>query len=246
MQRVKIEIQYDGTNYCGWQVQPNKTTVQGEIESAIFSALGEKCELFASGRTDAGVHAFCQVAHFDTNTRYKADNLWAMINRFLPDDIKILSSSAVDSGFNARKSAKRKTYEYRFYTGVVDLPLKKRYYAKVRTDFDFEKAQKAVPYFLGEHDFSAFCSSGTAVENKVRTIYDIELKKEDESCFCLSVTGNGFLYNMVRIIAGTIIDVGLGKIKPSDIKKIIKSKQRDMAGKTAQACGLCLKRVEYV
>lgn len=246
MQRVKLEIQYDGTNYCGWQTQPNKKTVQQTVENAVRLALGEECSVFASGRTDAGVHAFCQVAHFDTNTKFNTEKLWAIINRFLPDDVQILNSTAVGADFDARKSAKRKTYEYSFYKSIVDLPLYKNKKAKVRTDFDLKKAKKALPFFVGEHDFSAFCSSGTMVQSKVRTVFDISLIEEENNCFKLSICGNGFLYNMVRIIAGTIIDVGLGKIDCNQISNIICSKNRNLSGKTAPACGLCLKKVEYV
>ena len=245
MKRIKIDVQYKGTNYSGWQIQPNKQTIQGELQEAIFKALNEKVEVVGSGRTDAGVHALKQVAHFDTETKFKPDKLWAIINKFLPEDIKVLASCEVSSDFHARFNSKRKTYIYNFYTSLVDLPLLKETFARIRTDFNFELAKKACSAFLGEHDFAAFCSSKTNVESTVRTIYNLELKACGSNSYCLSVCGNGFLYSMVRIIAGTIIDVGLGFINPNDVPDIIKSKNRSKAGKTASACGLCLKEVEY-
>ena len=245
MKRIKAVVQYKGTNYSGWQKQKNANSIQAEIENAIFLALNEKVEIVGSGRTDAGVHAMAQVFHFDTNTKISATKLYAVINKFLPTDIKILSSEEVDNNFNARFSAKQKTYDYYFYCSEIEFPLFKDWSAKIRTDFDFDKALLACKYFLGKHDFSAFCSANSQTENMEREIYKISLQNFGNNLFCLSVTGNGFLYNMVRIIAGTIIEVGYGKISPESINKIILSKNRKNAGRTAQACGLFLKNVDY-
>ncbi|MBQ8762081.1 MAG: tRNA pseudouridine(38-40) synthase TruA [Clostridia bacterium] len=245
MKRIKMIVQYKGTNYSGWQKQKNSNSIQEEIEKAIFLALYETVEVVGSGRTDAGVHAVAQVCHFDTNTKIAPNKLFAVINKFLPNDIKILQSEQVDDEFNARFSAKQKTYEYHFYSSELELPLLKDYCAKVRTDFDFELALKACSYFVGEYDFKAFCSAGAQVKSTVRTIYNISLAYLPNGTYCLSVTGNGFLYNMVRIIAGTIIEVGCGKINPDKIPEIILSKNRENAGKTAPACGLFLKNVDY-
>lgn len=245
MKRIKLTIQYLGTNYAGWQVQPNLKTIQGEIQNAIKLGLGEECEIFGSGRTDAGVHAFGQVAHFDTNTKINPHSIYAVINRFLPKDIRILKSEEVESTFHARFDVKQKTYEYHFYQNNVVLPLLDGQNAFVAYDFNFEKASKACEYFLGTHDFCGFCSAGGKKKDTTRTIYSISLNKKQDSAFYLSITGNGFLYNMVRIIAGTIIEVGCGKILPEDILDIINSKERSRAGRTASARGLVLKKVEY-
>ncbi len=244
MKRIKLIIQYLGTNYCGWQIQPNLKTVQGEVQQAIKNALSEDVEVFASGRTDAGVHAFGQVAHFDTTTKICPNRIYAVINRFLPSDIRVLKSFEVSDTFHARFDVKQKTYEYKFYCSQVDFPLLRETCAKVRYPFNFDKAVLACKHFLGTHDFKSFCSSGNKKEDTTRTIFDILLSKKD-NIFCLSVTGNGFLYNMVRIIAGTIIDVGCGQIEESQIPKIIEAKDRKLAGKTAPSCGLTLKSVEY-
>jgi len=245
MKRIKMIIQYLGTNYAGWQVQPNRTTIQGEIQKAIEQGLGEKVEIFGSGRTDAGVHAFGQVAHFDTNTRINSNNLYSVINRFLPKDIKILSTEQVDNDFHARFDVKQKTYEYHFYCSTVNLPLLDITHARVRFPFDFNEALIACKAFIGTHDFKGFCGANSKVKDTVRTIYSIWLSVGVDNTYCLSVTGNGFLYNMVRIIAGTIIEVGCGQIKVEDMESIIASGQRDKAGKTAQPCGLILKEVNY-
>lgn len=243
--RVLLTIQYCGANYHGWQIQPNKTTVQQILEDAIFKALGERCETFASGRTDAGVSAWGQTAHFDTATKIKPNKIAYAINQYLPSDISVLKSMQVDDDFNARFNVVKKCYEYSFYKSEVNMPLLDNMFARVRTDFDCDKASKACKYFLGEHDFVGFSSSGRQTKTTVRTIYDIHLDDLGEGKYKLTVVGNGFLYNMVRIIAGTIIEVGYGKIAPTKIKDIIASKDRAKAGRTAEAKGLALKYVLY-
>lgn len=243
--RILLVVQYYGANYHGWQIQPNKVTIQQVLEEAIEKALNEKCETFASGRTDAGVSAWGQCVHFDTNTRISPSKIAYAVNRFLPSDISIISSRQVDNNFNARFGVVKKCYEYSFYASEVNKPLLDMMYARVRTDFDVSKAQKACKYFLGEHDFVGFCSAGRQTKTTIRTIYDMHIDDLSENKYKLVVVGNGFLYNMVRIIAGTLIDVGYGKIAPDEIKNIIKSKDRARAGRTAEARGLALKFVEY-
>ena len=243
--RVLLTIQYLGTNYHGWQKQAQKNTIQEVLENAIFKALGEHCETFASGRTDAGVHAEAQTCHFDTTTKIKPEKIAYAINRFLPDDIQILSSKEVPNDFNARFDVKKKTYEYNFYASNQSLPLLSTTFAKIRTEFSYKIAEKACKHFLGEHDFVGFSSSGRQTKTTVRTIFDIKLLDLGENKYKLSITGNGFLYNMVRIIAGTIIEVGYGRINANDLPQIIASKDRSKAGKTAEAKGLVLKKVEY-
>ena len=245
MKRILLIIQYDGTNYSGWQIQNNATTIQGELNQAIFKALGEKVETVGSSRTDAGVHAKALPVHFDTNTKILAQNIYKAINTYLPDDIKVLSSQEVSSEFHARFNTKQKTYEYGFYVSEILLPLIDRFYSQVKGNFDFQKAKASCKYFLGTHDFAGFCSSGNSSVTTIRTITNIELTKEQDNKFKLSITGDGFLYNMVRIIAGTLIDVGCGKIDVFDIPMIVKSLNRKLAGKTAPARGLVLKEVKY-
>lgn len=245
MRRIKVKIQYLGTNYAGWQIQPKNKTIQGEIENAIFLALNEKCEVVGSGRTDAGVHAICQVAHFDTETKINPNKLFYVINKFLPDDIKILESCEVRPTFHARFNAKKKTYHYNFYCSKVALPFFEQTHAQIPYEFDILKAQSVLDEFVGTHDFKAFCSSGSNVKDTIRTIYGIKLWQTGKQTFCLEVKGNGFLYNMVRIIAGTLIEVGCGTKKAEAIKLVIESKNRVLAGKTAPAKGLVLANVEY-
>lgn len=246
MKRIKLLIQYNGTNYSGWQKQKNGNSIQSEIESAIRKGLGDETEVFASGRTDAGVHAKAQVAHFDTNTQIDGKKIYKILNRYLCEDIKILDSEEVDSSFHARFSVKRKTYEYKFYASEVVMPLLEFNHTKISSKFDFKKAKSVLKYFVGTHDFRSFCSTNTNTTSTVRTIYKISLSKsKDENIYFLRITGNGFLYNMVRIIAGTIVEVGLGSIKKEDIKTIFEKNDRTLAGKTMPAKGLTLLKVEY-
>ncbi len=239
-------VQYVGTKYAGWQVQPNEITIQGELQKAIKEGLKEDAEVFGSGRTDAGVHAFGQIAHFDTQTKINPDKIYAVINRFLPQDIRVLNTEQVDMSFHSRFDAVQKTYQYNFYCSEVNMPILDSTYAKVRIPFCYSCASKACEAFLGTHDFKGFCSSKTRQKGTVRKIYAIYLTQRVDDTYCLTVIGNGFLHNMVRIIAGTIIEVGCGQKKPEEIPNIIASGQRDRAGKTAQACGLVLKSVEYI
>ena len=245
MKKIKLLIQYVGTNYCGWQKQKNGLAVQQVLEQAIEKVLGEPCAVFGAGRTDAGVHAEGQVAHFETNAKINPEQFYHMLNPILPDDIKVLSSEEVAENFHSRFSVKKKTYEYKFYVSNTILPLLEQTQTRVGYDFCYKNAKKACKYFVGTHDFSAFCSSGTKVKDTTRTIYSLKLNKVGQNQYSLVVCGNGFLYNMVRIIAGTILDVGLNKTKFSDIKDIIKSGKRERAGKTMPAKGLTLKKIEY-
>ncbi len=244
MKRILILIQFLGTNYSGWQTQPQEKTIQGTIEDAIFQATGERVSLFSSGRTDAGVHALAMPAHFDTNTRISPQNIYKALNAYLPSDIRILCSKEVSSDFHARFDVKEKTYGYKFYVSNNILPYFATTEAQVVEPFDCKTANACVQYFLGTHDWKGFCSAKTATKTTIRTITNIKLNKIDNH-YELVVTGDGFLYNMVRIIAGTIIEVGQGKIKPNDIPDIIDSMVRTRAGKTAPACGLVLKEVKY-
>lgn len=245
MKRIKMVVQYLGTNYAGWQVQPEHITVQGEIQKAIEQGLGESAEVFGSGRTDAGVHAFGQVAHFDTDSRINPVKIYNVLNKFLPKDIRVLSTEQVAGDFHARFDVKQKTYEYHFYCSEINMPLLDITHARVRFPFDFDRALEACGAFLGTHDFKGFCGANSKVKDTVRTIYSVALSAGLDNTYCLSVTGNGFLYNMVRIIAGTVIEAGCGQKRAEDMEAIIASGERDRAGRTAQPCGLVLKEVKY-
>ncbi len=242
--RIKLIISYDGTNFWGWQKQKNGVSIQETLEKAIETACGEKVVATASGRTDAGVHAEAQVVHFDTNSTVPADKFYKAINPFLPSDIKVLSSCFVDDSFNARKSAKKKTYCYKFYFSEVDLPLKDRYAVRLSEEPDFEKIQKTCSLFVGEHDFKAFSSTGSSVKTTVRTVHSVDVERQNGG-FSISITGNGFLYNMVRIVSGVLLDVGYGKIDKEDILLAFETGKREILGKTLPAKGLTLVEVKY-
>ena len=244
MKRILLNIQFLGTNYSGWQIQPKNQTVQQTVQDAILNALNESVELFSSSRTDAGVHAYSMPAHFDTSTKIIPTNIYKAINAYLPSDIKVLSSTEVSKDFHARFNVKQKTYEYNFYSSIVPLPLIDATSARIPTPFDFELAKSACPYFLGKKDFKAFCSAGNQTLTTIREIKFIDLIKTEQG-YKLIITGDGFLYNMVRIIVGTLIEIGQGKIDPHAIPNILESKDRKNAGKTAEPRGLVLKNVEY-
>ncbi len=242
--RILLTVSYDGTSYVGWQRQKNGVSVQEVIENAITKLTGEKVSLIASGRTDAGVHAEGQVAHFDTFSKVPPEKFYLAINSFLPNDIRILSSAIADDNFHARYSAKRKSYVYKFYLSTVVLPLKDRYATRIET-FDEKSAQSVLDKIVGTHDFKCFLSSGSEVKTTVRTIYSATVKRQGDDV-TLEVTGNGFLYNMVRIIAGTVLAVCENKITSFDVESALISGDRNAVGKTAPAKGLCLKSVEYI
>ncbi len=244
MKRIKLIIQFLGKNYSGWQIQPNVRTIQGEITRAIAEVTGENVEVVGCSRTDAGVSAIGFVAHFDTESRINPDSFGKAINTKLPEDIRVLDSCEVGIDFHARFSVVSKTYEYNFYVSPIRFPFIDMTATRINAPFDFERAKEAVGAFLGKHDFAAFCSAGNSSSTTVRTIMDIDLV-ETECGYRLIVTGDGFLYNMVRIIAGTIIEVGQGKIPASEVPDIIASCDRNRAGATAEPRGLVLKSVQY-
>ena len=243
--RIKLTLGYDGTNYCGWQVQPNGVTIQQILEDALFSLTGERVRITGSGRTDAGVHAIGQVAHFDTQNQSVPPNKFAKaLNTFLPEDIRVFSSEQVGEDFHACTTAKRKTYRYSFYVAEVENPLKDRYAVRVDDGLNLQKMQECTSLFIGEHDFKGFCASGSGAKTTVREIYDLKINQEGQD-LSLVVTGNGFLYNMVRIIAGTLIAVGKGDIEKDQILEMIESGNRPQKIKTLSPKGLQLVSVEY-
>lgn len=243
MRNLKLTIQYDGNKYCGWQKQPNSPGIQGTIEYAIYEITKERVNITGSGRTDAGVHALGQVANFKTNTSIPANRIPDALNAKLPKDISIISCEDVNEDFHSRYSAKGKIYRYLIYNKPYRSPLYKDTSYHVKYDLDLNKMRLEAKSLIGTYDFKGFMSSGSSVKDTVRTIYDISIK-ENEDLIVLEVEGNGFLYNMVRIIVGTLIDIGRGRITKT-MSEIILSQDRGECGHTAPAHGLFLKKVHY-
>lgn len=244
MRRIRLIIAYDGTNYVGWQVQPNGVSIQAHLERALFELTGETVRVEGSGRTDSGVHARAQVAHFDTEARMAADKFAVAMNMHLPADIRVLYSEECDPAFHARFSAKQKQYAYTVQIGAHADVFSRFITLHLHNVPDFDAMQQAASMLLGTHDFSAFKCAGRDVDSAVRTIYQSEWTKNG-AFWTYSVTGNGFLYNMVRIIVGTMLEIGSGKRPVSDIKKALASGKRSDCGATAPAHGLTLMRVCY-
>ncbi len=231
-------------NLIGWQKQPNKLNIQGEIEQVIERITGEPVELNASGRTDAGVHALGQVANFKTNSNIPIEKIPLALNTYLKKSIRILKAEEVDEKFHSRLSCKEKTYRYIINNSEYGTALYRNMEYCFPQKLDVEAMKRAVKYFIGEHDFKAFKASGTSAKSSIRTIYNASVDKNVDKIY-IELTGNGFLYNMVRIISGTLLEVGLGKIKPEEIPEIIESKDRRKAGKTLPPQGLYLVEVKY-
>ena len=244
MRNIKLTIEYDGKDFNGWQKQPNKLNIQGTIEQAIKTITGEEIELNASGRTDAGVHALGQVANFKTNSQIPIEKFAIAINSRLKRSIVIKKAEEVDERFHSRLNCKKKTYRYVINNSFEGSAIYRNLETHIPQKLDIDKMKQAIKYFEGEHDFKAFKASGTSSKSSVRTIYETNLYQENDRIF-IELTGNGFLYNMVRIIAGTLVDVGLGKIKPEEIPQIIKEEKRENAGKTLPPNGLYLLKVMY-
>ena len=245
MRRIKLVVAYDGTDYCGFQVQNNGPTIEGELNRVLSELFSEDIRVIGASRTDSGVHAYCNVAVFDTQARMPAEKMIYAINQRLPEDIRVQSSCEVEADFHPRHTDTRKTYEYRIYNAPVQNPMKRRFALWNYYKLDVEKMKDAATYFVGEHDFKSFCSADSQVESTVRTIYDVSVTQNGED-IVISVSGNGFLYNMVRIIAGTLLEVGKGKIEPNEIERIIGAKNRQAAGPTAPAHGLTLVKYEFL
>lgn len=241
---IKIKVSYKGSNYFGWQKQPDKKTIQGELEFCIKKVFGVKTvDVIGSGRTDAGVHALSQVASFMVDTTIPTEKIPEVLNNNLPKDISVVEAAEVGDDFHPRFSAHKKTYRYRIFPSRVRSPFLKDTSYQVKYGLDIEKMKSEVKSLEGEHDFCGFMSSGSSVVSTVRTIYRAEIY-EDGDEIVIEVCGNGFLYNMVRIIAGTLVDIGRGAIDLS-LSEIISSKDRSKAGHTAPAQGLFLVDVEY-
>ena len=232
-------------NSIGRQKQPEKLNKQGRIQKAIERITGEQVDLMASGRTDRGVHALGQVANFKTNSNIPIEKFAIAINSNLKKSILIKSAEEVDERFHSRLTCKKKTYRYVINNSKYGTAIYRNLETHIPIKLNVEEMQKAIKFFEGEHDFKAFKSSGTSSKSSVRTIYKAEVKQMPNDKIWIELTGNGFLYNMVRIIAGTLVEVGLGKIKANEINDIMESKRRENAGKTLPPQGLYLVNVEY-
>ena len=246
MRNIKLIVEYDGTNYCGWQIQKNRISVQEELSRAIKKITNEECEVIGSGRTDAGVHAKGQVANFHTSSRIPEEKFAFALNAVLPCDIVIKSSKEAPADFHSRFSAKGKVYSYKIFNSRFPSAIFRNYAYHVChcEKLDIEKMKLATKYLTGTHDFRGFMSTGSSIKDTVRTIYNIEILQEGEFLE-LKFHGNGFLYNMVRILTGTLIYVGIDKIRLEELPGIIEQKDRTRAGLTAPAHGLYLEKVDY-
>lgn len=247
MRNIRLTIEYDGKDFNGWQKQPTKLNIQGEIERAIAELTGdEKIDLIASGRTDAGVHALGQVANFKTeNMSIPIDKFALALNTKLKKSVRVIKAEEVEERFHSRYTCKRKTYRFVINNNECESAIYRNFEYHMPVKLNIEKMQKAIKYFEGEHDFKAFKASGTSSKSSVRTIYKAEVKPAENGRIYIELTGNGFLYNMVRIIAGTLVDVGMGKTEPDEIPAIIESGDRMRAGRTLPPNGLFLLKVEY-
>ena len=243
--RVKLVVAYEGTNYCGWQIQPNGITIEQVLNETLSSLLGEEITVTGASRTDAGVHSLGNVAVFETHTKMPAEKISFALNQRLPEDIVVQESCQVPEDFHPRFSKSRKTYEYRILNCRFRQPLERRTSYFYHYPLDVSAMQKAAAYLVGEHDFTSFASVHAQTNSYVRMIYALDVVREGDM-IRIRVQGNGFLYNMVRIIAGTLIQVGAGIKKPEDMESILAGKDRELAGPTAPAHGLTMIGLEYL
>lgn len=244
MRNIKLTIEYDGKDFKGWQKQNDKLNIQGEIERAIESITGENVELIGSGRTDAGVSALGQVANFKTECSIPIDKIPYALNTVLKKSIRIKKAEEVDERFHSRYTCKKKTYRYIINNTEHGTAIYRYIQYHFPIKLDENKMNEAIKYLIGEHDFKSFKASGTSSKSSVRIIYDANVYREKELVI-IELTGNGFLYNMVRIIAGTLVDIGQGKREPFYMREVLEKKDREYAGKTLPANGLCLMNVYY-
>lgn len=244
MKRIRLTVAYDGTNYCGWQIQPNGITIEEVLNTKLSKILKEDITVIGASRTDSGVHALGNVAVFDTETRIPPERISYALNRELPEDIVIVRSEEVPLDWHPRYRETVKTYEYHIWNSETPNPLRRLYTYFVSYKLDLEKMREAASYLTGEHDFASFCNIHTDVLQTVRTIYELSIEKEGAELI-LRIRGNGFLYNMVRIIAGTLLRVGRGFYTPKQVEDILLARDRQAAGVTAPAQGLVLVGIEY-
>ncbi len=245
MKRVKLVVAYDGTNYCGWQIQENGITIEEVLNKTISDLVGEPIAVIGASRTDSGVHAMGNVAVFDTESRIPAEKMSFALNQRLPEDIRIQHSCEVPLDWHPRYCDTRKTYIYRILNRRFAIPTERLYSHFFYYPLNVEHMQQAADYLVGEHDFKSFCTPRTQVLSTVRTIYYIQIQKEGDM-ISITINGNGFLYNMVRIIVGTLLKVGTGLYPPEHVKEILDAKDRRIAGPKAEARGLTLQEIEYL
>lgn len=245
VKRVKLTVSYDGTGYCGWQLQPNGVTIEEILNKALSELLREPVFVTGASRTDSGVHALGNVAVFDTESRIPADKICFALNQRLPEDIRILHSCEVPKDWHPRKQNCVKTYEYKILNCKISVPTRRLYAHFCYFPLDVEKMRRGAEFLLGEHDFASFCSAGHQAEETVRNLYSIDITRGNDDIITIRLAGNGFLYNMVRIIAGTLMKTGMGVYPPEHVKEILEARDRQAAGQTAPAKGLTLVGIEY-
>ena len=255
MRRIRLKVAYDGTDYCGFQAQPEVPTIEGKLNLAISALTGEEISVIGASRTDSGVHALGNVAVFDTASAIPADRFMYALLPFLPEDIRIVSSDEVEADWHPRKNECIKTYRYTIYCGPVENPMLRRAAMFYKGRLDTEKMSEAAAYLIGEHDFTSFANPSSQVlisgGDAVRTIYSLDISEDPDEAFAgskiyLTIKGSGFLYNMVRIIAGSLINVGRGHWEPGHIRTVLCAKDRRLAGPTAEARGLMLMDIDYI
>lgn len=245
MKRIKLVVAYDGTEYCGWQLQPNGITIEEVLNREISGLTGEDIRVIGASRTDSGVHALGNVAVFDTESPIPPERLSYALNQRMPEDIVIVKSEEVPPDWHPRyQNAITKTYEYHIYNAPVPNPMKRRMAAFVSYPLDIERMREGAAWLVGEHDFVSFCNVRTNTSDTIRTVHEISVDKNGEE-IRIRITGNGFLYNMVRIIAGTLIRVGRGFYAPDKVKEILEAGKRTEAGVTAPPQGLVLVEIRY-
>lgn len=247
MRRIKLTVAYDGTNYCGWQVQPNGITIEEVLNKAICTLTGEEIAVIGASRTDSGVHAMGNIAVFDTGSRIPAERFSYALNQRLPEDIVVTKSEEVSRDWHPRYQNSLKTYEYHILNTKTPVPTKRLYNCFVSFDLDVNRMRQGAQYLLGEHDFAAFCCIRTNAKTTVRTVTDLQIQqnplKPEE--ITIRITGNGFLYNMVRIIAGVLIRVGRGFYEPEKVLELLEGRERKKEAVTAPPQGLCLMEIVY-
>ena len=245
MRRIKLVVAYEGTNYCGWQVQPSGITIEEVLNRALSELFGEDIKVIGASRTDSGVHSLGNVAVFDTDTRIPPEKICYALNQRLPEDIVAQSSCQVPADFHPRRCYSEKTYEYRILNRKIPIPTLRRDTYFYYRPLDVEKMRQAAGYLVGKHDFKSFCSIRTSVEDTVREILSCTVTKTQEDIIAIRITGTGFLYNMVRILAGTLLLVGNGELEPEDVGRILEKRDRSAAGPTAPAHGLTMIGIRY-
>ncbi len=253
MRNIKLILQYDGTNFCGLELQPRKRSVRGEIEKALYKVFKAHIKIVSASRTDAGVHALGQVVNFRAKSSIPTSRIVAALNSCLPEDIRIIKAEAKTEDFNARYAARSKEYEYLIYNGQILPPHCRRFVWQVKPKLDLTAMRKGAKILVGKHDFSSFCAARSDDKDFVRTITKLEIRNSKLEIWTgskvqvvsIRVIGNGFLYKMVRNMVGTLVEVGLDKRKISDVRKILNARNRRLAGRTAPAQGLCLIRINY-